>query len=68
MSNVRTRDYDGPRSLDPACAPDEVDMVKACECLTCGHEWIDARTHADVICLKCGESDMDGLRVVEVPA
>ncbi len=62
---VRTRDYAGPRSLDPACAPDDVDTQMTCECLTCGHEWLQRDTPGR--CPNCGEDDMDGIEYAEVP-
>ncbi|MDQ5959381.1 MAG: hypothetical protein QG592_460 [Pseudomonadota bacterium] len=70
MSNVRTRDYDGPRSLDPACAPDEVDMVPAWRCGGDGAVW--KKSDGDA-CPECGSDtldlwEIDLLTEMEVPA
>ena len=63
MSNVRTRDYDGPRSLDPACADDYTPEWKV-TCDSCGEasEVIGGRPDR---CPECAETDLDALTIRE---
>lgn len=58
--------YEGPRELDPQCAPDEVDTVMSCECMVCWHEWLHPDKPSQ--CPNCGESDPDWIVCIEVPA
>lgn len=66
MSNVRTRDYDGPRSLDPACAPDDRETQWKITCDSCG-AIAYVRGEKPDQCDRCCETDKDALTITEVP-
>ena len=65
MTNIRTRDYEGPRLLDPQCAPDYAPEWRVV-CDGCGIVYKVASETSPVSCAFCDESDADALTIREV--